>query len=73
MVYFVMYICVFSTCSIFLVINPACSNITCQNGGVCIYINETSNAICSCYKNFVGEFCQGITIVNLISANKCKV
>ena len=63
----------FSTCSIFLEINTACSNITCQNGGSCVYINETSNAICSCYNNFVGEFCQGISIVNLISVNICKV
>ena len=48
--------------SISLEINPACSNITCHNGGSCVYINETSNAVCSCYNNFAGEFCEGITI-----------
>ena len=53
---------VFQACSILPEINPACSNITCQNGGSCVYINETSNAICVCFNNFAGVFCEGITI-----------
>ena len=59
-IYIYIYTYMLSTCSIFLEINPACSNITCQNGGSCMYTNETSNAICSCYSNFAGEFCEGI-------------
>ena len=48
--------------SIFSEINPVCFNITCQNGGSCVYINETKNAACVCFNNFVGEFCEGIMI-----------
>ena len=53
---------IYSTCSICLEINPACSDIICQNGGSCVYINKTSNAVCSCYNNFAGKFCEGIKI-----------
>ena len=60
----------FLTCLISLEINPACSLITCQNGGSCIYISETSNAVCSCYNNFAGEFCEGIILRNFVSVNK---
>ena len=59
---FILIMGVYSTCSISLEINPACSDITCQNGGSCIYINESSNAVCSCYNNFAGKFCEGIKI-----------
>ena len=51
-----------STCQIFVEINPACANITCQNRGSCVYINETSNAVCASYYNFAGLFCEGIRI-----------
>ena len=40
-------------------INPSCTNITCQNGGSCLYVNETHNAQCVCLQNYVGQFCQG--------------
>ena len=46
----------------FLEINPDCTNIKCQNGGSCIFINETSNAVCTCYNNFAGELCEGRVI-----------
>ena len=49
------------TFSIFLEINPACSNITCHNGGSCAYINETTNNVCECLSKFAGEYCEGIT------------
>ena len=51
----------FYTFSILLEINPACSNITCHNGGSCTYINETTNNVCECLSNFAGEYCEGIT------------
>ena len=38
-------------------INPGCF-FTCQNGGSCLYINETHNAECVCPKNYFGEFCE---------------
>ena len=60
-IYFV--ICYFFTCSIHLEVNPACINIICQHGGSCVYINETKNAVCNCYNNFAGEFCEGITLI----------
>ena len=53
-----MYFCFIET-------NPACSNITCQNGGSCIHINETNNAVCACNNNFGGQFCEGIKNRNL--------
>ena len=59
-----------STCPIFLEINPACSNVTCQNGGSCVYISETRNAVCSCYNNFAGEVCEGIIIKNFVISIK---
>ena len=45
--------------------NPACANITCHHGGSCVFINETSSAVCSCYNNFDGNFCEGIIISTL--------
>ena len=45
---------------IFLEINSACSNITCQYGGSCLFINETKNAVCACFDGITGEFCEGI-------------
>ena len=40
-------------------VNPACENVTCENGGSCIYINDTHNTVCSCRKGYSGQFCQG--------------
>ena len=40
-------------------INPGCTNITCQNGGSCLYINETHNAECVCRYGFQGQVCEG--------------
>ena len=56
-----------------LEINPACSQITCQNGGSCIYISEISNAVCSCYRNFAGEFCEGIIFRSFFSNKHVNV
>ena len=48
---------------IFVEINQACADVRCQNGGSCIFTNETNNASCSCNVEFGGRLCQGITIV----------
>ena len=50
-------------------INPACANIMCQNGGSCLFINETKNTLCVCIDNFNGEFCEGIPITLILTTN----
>ena len=55
---------------IFLEINPACANITCQNGGSCLFIKETRNTLCVCDDNVSGEFCEGIAITLVLTTNK---
>ena len=43
-------------------INPSCADVTCHHGGSCVYINETSNGVCSYNNNFAGKFYEGTTI-----------
>ena len=50
----------FSTFLFFIEINPACASVTCQNGGTCRFIDDTSPSVCFCASGFVGEFCAGI-------------
>lgn len=40
-------------------INPVCADVVCQNGGSCLYINETHNATCVCGEGFYGQLCEG--------------
>ena len=40
-------------------INPGCVNITCHNGGRCLYVNDTHDAVCICLDGFRGLFCEG--------------
>ena len=48
---------------IFLEINPGCVDITCQNGGLCLYVNETHTAVCICPSSYTGQLCEGIIIM----------
>ena len=54
----------FPTSPIFPEINPACADITCQNGGSCLYINEPNNAACICDGDFNGESCEGMNTIS---------
>ena len=44
--------------------NTDCANVTCQNGGSCLFISETNNTVCVCNIGFTGNFCEGICIVH---------
>ena len=56
------FVTIMCYCFICLEINPGCTNVTCQNGGSCLYVNETHNTVCVCLDSFVGEFCEGNTL-----------
>ena len=66
MMYELIFFQLVASVSSFLEINPACANITCQNGGSCLYIEEANNTVCACNNDLNGEFCEGINLHNLL-------